>query len=133
MFIDFEKYPFAITDVTFADEGFSGKYQYVSIDTDGGAKFKIEAFGDCCSVSVISEWENFKFSEIIGKTIESLEQVKIPDNFEVEPDDDLLCFGNCATPHLYEFLFTDGSTFKFIMVNYSNGYYDGWIDVSVIE
>jgi len=115
MFIDFEKYPFAITDVTFADEGFSGKYQYVSIDTDGGVRFKIKAFGDCCSVSVISEWENFKFNEIIGKTIESLEQIKIPDNFEVEPDDDF------------------GSTFKFLMVNYSNGYYDGWIDVSVIE
>ena len=130
MFIDFEKYPFAITDVTFADEGFSGKYQYVSIDTDGGARFKIQAFGDCCSVSVISEWENFKFSEIIGKTIESLSQIKIPDNFEVEPDDD---FDDCATPHLYEFLFTDGTTFKFLMINYSNGYYDGWINITVVE
>lgn len=130
MFIDFEKYPFAITDVTFADEGFSGKYQYIIIDTDGGARFKIEAFGDCCSVSVISELENFKFSETIGKTIESLHQIRVPDNFQVETDDD---FDDCATPHLYEFLFTDGSTFKFLMVNYSNGYYDGWIDMTVVE
>jgi hypothetical protein len=59
-----------------------------------------------------------------------LSQIKIPDNFEVEPDDD---FDDCATPHLYEFLFTDGTTFKFLMVNYSNGYYDGWINVTVVE
>ena len=130
MFIDFERYPFSITVVTFDNEGFSGKYQSVSIDTDGDTRFRINAYGDCCSISVISEWEKFKFSEIIGKTIESLNQIQVPDNFEVELDDD---FDHCATPHLYEFLFTDGTTFKFLMVNYSNGYYDGWIDMTVEE
>ena len=135
MFIDFEKYPFAITAVTFDEDEkliWNDEYQRLWIDTDGNKKFLMDAIGDCCSCSVIIQWEDYKFEKMIGKTIKSIDEIEVPNYFDVEIDDedvdDLF-----AIPHLYEFTFTDDTTFKFLLVNYSNGYYDGWINLTLVD
>ena len=44
-------------------------------------------------------------------------------------DDDIY-----ISPHLYEISFKNcENKFQFILLNYSNGYYDGWIEANVIE
>jgi hypothetical protein len=69
---------------------------------------------------------------MIGKTIKTIDEIEVPNYFDVEIDDedmdDLV-----AIPHLYEFTFTDDTTFKFLLVNYSNGYYDGWINLTLVD
>ena len=105
MYIDFEKYPFAITAVNFDDDEkltWNDEYQRLWIDTDGNKKFQMDAIGDCCSCSVIIQWEDYRFEKMIGKTIKSIDEIEIPNYFDVEIDDedmdDLF-----AIPHLYEF------------------------------
>ncbi len=136
MFIDFEEYhPFTITAVNFDEDEkltWNDEYQRLWIDTDRNKKFQIDAIGDCCSCSVIIQWEDYRFEKMIGKTIKSIDEIEVPNYFDVEIDDedmdDLV-----AIPHLYEFTFTDDTTFKFLLVNYSNGYYDGWINLTPVD
>lgn len=135
MFIDFEKYPFKITGVSFSFDSkdlFDSYSSILTVETDGGKCFVFEACGECCSCSVFRIWENYRPERLIGKTISSIREIDVPDDFEfeeIDSDDDL-----CLAEHLYEFKFTDSDeTFKLLLVNYSNGYYDGWMKGEVID
>ena len=89
--------------------------------------FLFQAIGDCCSTSKFKVFKQ-PFSTLINKTIIDLSEISLPDDFEEEDDND---DGSCyVSTHLYQFSFKeDGEPFKFILVNYSNGYYDGWITI----
>jgi hypothetical protein len=92
--------------------------------------YRFEALGDCCSVSKFKKFKDNDFSSIIGKIIKNVKEINEDDyEYDTENDDDM----NCATPHIYQMTFKNSDeTFKFLMVNYSNGYYDGWINSSVV-
>jgi len=88
------------------------------------------AIGDCCSVSVFKTFEDKPFSSVVGKIIKGIKDIS-SDDFDYETDDD--DGGDCKSPHLYEMTFKNSDeTFKFLMVNYSNGYYDGWINSYIV-
>lgn len=125
MYIDFEKFPFKITNVNFDDYPL-----LIYIETDGNKNFKLIAVGDCCSTSVFRIWEDYHLEKLVGKTIKSLKAIEFPDDFELDDEEDDLCL----TAHLYQFTFVESDeVFKFMLVNYSNGYYDGWINAEVID
>ena len=132
MYIDFEKFPFKITNVNFDEDSiFDGYPSLINIETNGNKNFKLIAVGDCCSSSVFRIWKDYQFEKLVGKTIKSLKAIEFPDDFDLEDeeDDDL-----CLSAHLYEFTFVENDeVFKFMLVNYSNGYYDGWINAEVID
>ncbi len=134
MFIDFERYPFKITSVSFdaSEDWFDNYPSILKLETDGGKAIVLKAVGDCCSCSVFRIWENYNIEKMVGKTLISFKEIDIPDNFVLEnndEDDDLY-----LTDHLYEFAFSDSDeTFKIMLVNYSNGYYDGWIAGEVVD
>lgn len=95
--------------------------------------FKFKAIGDCCSRSVFTPFKDSVFTSLIDKTIIKLEEIEFPEDYDcsediedyTEVDDEL-----CITTHLYQFTFkNDIEPFKFMLVNYSNGYYDGWIAI----
>lgn len=89
--------------------------------------YRFEALGDCCSVSLFKMFKNVEFSSVIGKIIKSVKEIK--EEFDYDTDEN----GDVVTPHLYEMKFKNSDeTFKFLMVNYSNGYYDGWINSSIV-
>lgn len=90
-------------------------------------EFIFYAIGDCCSMSRFKVYKDKPFSTLIGKTLEKLEEVEFPDDYEykTDSDDDI-----CVLSHLYQFSFKDNSEpFQFLLINYSNGYYDGWIQI----
>jgi hypothetical protein len=90
--------------------------------------YRFEALGDCCSVSQFKKFEDIDFSSVVGKIIKGVKEIN-DDDFEYDTDSE----EDCTTPHLYQMTFKDSDeTFKFLMVNYSNGYYDGWINSSVV-
>ena len=92
--------------------------------------YKYMAIGDCCSVSVFKTFEDKPFSSVVGKIIKGIKEIS-SDDFDYETDDD--DGGDCKSPHLYEMTFKNSDeTFKFLMVNYSNGYYDGWINSYIV-
>jgi len=90
-------------------------------------KIIVTAEADCCSVSWIELLPDTNIMDCIGKTyiccIEVDGNVELPDSMQQEYDSN----------HLFEFQFTDGTTFPFYMRNSSNGYYDGEIIVSFVN
>ena len=132
MFIDFEKFPFKITNVNFDKDYIFDDYpSLIYIQTDGNKNFKLIAVGDCCSSSVFRIWEDYQLEKLVGKTIKSLKAIDLPDDFELDDEEDV---GLYLSPHLYQFTFVESDeVFKFMLVNYSNGYYDGWINAEVID
>ena len=134
MYIDFKKYPFVITNVKFNEDKnkiYDDCYQEFIIETDGNKNFKFIAIGDCCSYSVFKVWEDYDFNKLIGRVIVSMKASKFPDDFEPEGEDDDDYY---ASYHLYEMKFVDSDeVFKFMLINYSNGYYDGWINAEIVN
>jgi hypothetical protein len=95
---------------------------------DAPFKYKLTAEGDCCSHSVFKKYKDYDFSQLSGKIIKKIKTINIPDDDEEEDDED-----NVATPHLFEIRFKNSDEmFQFKMVNYSNGYYDGWMTSSIV-
>jgi len=132
MFIEFEKYPFKVTGISIDPKNHYDDYTMViDLKTDGNKDFRLIAVGDCCSTSVFREYEEHKFEEIVGKVIKSITNIDFNDDFHDNFEEDE--FGLYLTPHLLEITFSDDSKFKFMLVNYSNGYYDGWLELSLID
>ena len=131
MFIDFNEYPFTILDIKFDEEDiFDDYYQKFTLITDGNKDFVFHAIGDCCSSSVFRTWKNNDFDKLKGKIIQNITSLAFPDDFEFDFEDDDIYL----SPHLYEIDFKDNDEkFIFMMVNYSNGYYDGWIETELID
>jgi len=133
MYIEFEKYPFTITDIIYNDN--INYVNKITLITNGNKNFVFNAVGDCCSCSYFRIWENYDFNSLKGKIISSCKCIDIPDDFSsdsMEPDE--YSYNDCSSYHLYEINFTNSDEiFKFMLVNYSNGYYDGWIESSVID
>ena len=140
--ISFEKYPFVVTDVYFgeAERGFDSGHRWFIIKTDSGRDFKFRSHSEIMSVSVFKKWED-DFSKLIGKTILSIGEAELPEDFEAvefypegsEYVTDGLEF-SFISYKLYEAKLSDGDTFKFLMVNYLNEEVDcerGFLRVSV--
>ncbi len=82
---------------------------------------KLSAVGDCCSQSWFELYENKSFDECIGKTYIGCNDTGLTHDMEeseIQEHD---------INHIYELLFDDNTTFKFLLRNSSNGYYDGYI------
>lgn len=126
--ISFEKYPFVVTDVSFgeAERGFDSGHRWFIIKTDSGRDFKFRAHSDIGTVSVFKKWDD-DFSKLIGKAILSIGEVELPEDFEAvefypegsEYVTDGLEF-SFISYKLYEAKLSNGDTFKFLIVNYSN-------------
>jgi hypothetical protein len=91
--------------------------------------YKYMAIGDCCSLSIFKTFEDKPFSSVVGKIIKGIKEISI-DDFDYESDDD---GDECRSPHLYQMTFKNSDeTFKFLLVNYSNNYYDGYINSYIV-
>lgn len=92
-------------------------------------KYQFVAEGDCCSHSIFKQYKEFDFSQLNGKVIKKVVNIPVPDDYECEPESSDLC----DSPHLYEITFKNSDEiFQFLMINYSNGYYDGWMTSSIV-
>jgi len=130
--IDFKKLDYEISHININDNG-----DIIIINLiDAPVKYKLEAAGDCCSYSNFEEYKDYDFSKLSGKIIKGIKEINYPDDDnpnddDDENDDDELNYVN--TFHLYEMRFKNSDElFKFQMVNHSNGYYDGWMNTSII-
>jgi hypothetical protein len=126
MFIDFKKYNLPIEAVELSEDA-----DYLRLKTSSYT-YQFRANGDCCSHSVFKTYLDVSFSSLIGKIIKGVKEIDdFDDDYvsDVDTDDgDMI-----EKPHLYQMTFKNSDeTFKFLMVNYSNGYYDGWITSSVV-
>lgn len=128
-YIDFKKYITPIIGVSYEIDDEKEYSEFIIIGDD--YKFKFKAIGDCCSTSLFQQFQDDTLESLIGKTIKSIKEIEIPDDYEEE---NLSNSNTYLKTHLYEIRFTNDKykTFKFILNNYSNGYYDGWIDSSII-
>jgi hypothetical protein len=131
MYIDFSKYQLPIKELIFDhDDSDYISYREIIIILSNDTKIKFIAVGDCCSSSFIEQYENYDFQNLIGKIITDVKEIELPDDYEYKEESNN---GYCIIPHLYEIQFKKTKeTFKFILVNFSNGYYDGWLETELI-
>jgi len=66
MFVDFNKYNNEITKVSINDNT-----DCLVLQTSL-YKITITAYGDCCSTSVLNEYKEYKFNNLVGKIIKKL-------------------------------------------------------------
>lgn len=133
-FVDFKKCNEEVLQVYYKQEE-DGEFPEFIVMTENN-KFKFTAEGDCCSVSYFRFYDQNTFDILNGKVIKSIKEIDLPDDYEIKEDltENQFTLNYCITPHLYEISFkNDNSTFKFLMYNYSNGYYDGWISSKVFK
>jgi len=94
---------------------------------------KFDAIGDCYSSSFFKIYLK-KFSFLIGKIIKNINEIDIP--FDYDYFDDIykdFDFNTTINNHLYQITFKNSNDiFHFLLINYSNGNYDGWIDINII-
>lgn len=126
MFVDFTLNNNSIDEVIIDDEFSSFIIKTKSID------YKFRAIGDCCSYSIFKEYKDNNFNNLIGKIIKNIKTIEFPKDYDLEINkENVDIFNSFISPHLYEMYFQNTEeTFKFILINYSNGYYDGWIDIT---
>lgn len=131
MYIDFSKYQSPIKELVFdSDDLENDFYRKIIMVLSNGTKIKIEAIGDCCSSSILEKYENYDFQFLIGKILTGIKEISLPDDYEYPEEPS---YNECISPHLYEIRFKDNEeNFKFLLVNFSNGYYDGWITTEII-
>lgn len=132
MYIDFTKHQSPIKELIFDnnDNDDYVSYREIIVVLSNDTKIKFIAVGDCCSSSLIEKYENYDFQNLIGKIITSVKEIELPNDYEYK-EESSNCY--CITPHLYEIQFKKTKeTFKFILVNFSNGYYDGWLENEII-
>lgn len=92
--------------------------------------YRYMAIGDCCSKSVFKKFQDKDYSTVVGKIIKGLKEINEEFDYDSDSSDDS---DEHVSPHLYEMSFKNSDeTFRFLMVNYSNGYYDGWINSYVV-
>jgi hypothetical protein len=125
MFIDFNDNNNTIDDVIIddIDDIDNNEFSTFIIKTKS-IDYKFRAIGDCCSHSVFIEYKDYKFNNLIGKIIKNIKNIHIPEDYKKD---------FYISPHLYEMYFKNTEeTFKFMLINYSNGYYDGWMSITEI-
>jgi len=124
MFADFSKYNNEIIDVIM------NEYEDELTLQTSLYKIKINAYGECCSCSKLKQYNDFDFKNLIGKVISKVKIInKLPDDLVQEEDED----GDYTSYCFYEISFKNSSEkFNFLMVNYSNGYYSGWISTNIV-
>lgn len=136
MFINFSEYPFPIKEIIFSDEDEDNLYYSIILKINENLKFNLIAVGDCCSTSYMRKYKDYDFNSIIGKTIIKIDQINFPDDYIFYETDDYSekRFNNVISHHLYEISFKETEeTFKMLLLNYSNGYYDGWLEINFIQ
>jgi len=131
MYIDFTKHQSPIKELIFdSNDDDYVSYREIIIVLSNDTKIKFIAVGDCCSSSLIEKYENYDFQNLVGKIITSVKEIELPDDYEYKEESSN---DYCIIPHLYEIQFKKTKeTFKFILVNFSNGYYDGWLETEII-
>ncbi|XWV24460.1 hypothetical protein QJ856_gp0016 [Tupanvirus deep ocean] len=119
---------------------------HISISfVDNNEHLHLYAVGDCCSsswfhfVEIDNDQLDFKEDQkefdyltqklnkfMVGKIIESIDimnDIELPSSGVQEVD----------INHLVRMKFTDGSNYDFVLRNSSNGYYDGWIEINIVN
>jgi hypothetical protein len=123
MFIDFTNNNNTIDDVIIDDIN-NNEFSTFIIKTKS-INYKFRAIGECCSHSVFIEYKDYRFNNLIGKIIKNIKTINIPGDHKED---------FYISPHLYEMHFQNTEeTFKFMLINYSNGYYDGWMNITEID
>lgn len=129
--IDFKKLDYVISHIDINDDA-----DIIIIHLhDAPFKYKLMANGDCCSNSMFKKYKDYDFTQLTGKIIKKIKTINIPDDYhdsDVDNDDSYV-MNDVATPHLFEIRFKNSDElFQFQMINYSNGYYDGWMSSSIV-
>ena len=125
MFADFNKYNNEIDAVNLNED------KDVLVLQRSLYKITLTAYGGCCSCSIFEKFKENDFNHLIGKIIKKIKEIKFPADYDYEEDRD--DFYEVATPHLYEITFKNSDeTFQFMLVNYSNGYYDGYMTTDIV-
>ena len=86
---------------------------------------------DCCSTSILFIFDKYPLQNLIGNQIVSLTEIKNIYNklFKQKRFIDDYNVNNFEKYHIYQIKLYNKKLFYFGLVNFSNGYYDGFISI----
>lgn len=118
-----------LKNISFSSENI----QIECIDTNNCINtINLSAVADCCSSSyyniVDTDFEKFKGKKLSDIYLDIYETDDLIDMFDVTNID-----GECIKTHYNKLQFEDGNEWYFLLVNDSNGYYDGWTDMETFS
>jgi hypothetical protein len=127
--INFSRYNGSIVNIEYSIDTYGEFDKFIIIGDN--YSFMFTAYGEGNCKSYFREYKDYKFYNLIGKTIEAIHEIAVPDDYNIELIDEE--YSNII-PRLYEISFkNDINSFKFIMYNYSSNFDNGWIISSIIE
>ena len=89
-----------------------------------GQKLIMKALSECCSYSFFQEEKGYNFSSLVGEKIVSFQSYpNISSSIKNIVEETVRRFQG------YKFKLESGKDFKFFLVNDSNGWYTGWIEI----
>jgi hypothetical protein len=107
----------------------------IDISYDKKKTLRVVPIGDCCSISYIIQFTKYPFKNLKGKIIKGISEINdeklLTKNFKYirllksinNPNWDVV---KC---YIYKIEIENGKDMYFGLVNNSNGFYDGWIEV----
>ncbi len=87
----------------------------------------IDLEGDCCSSSFFDNEAKLDLRDILGHRITRIEDGAFPEGVTPAPDYE----GSESTSNHCLLITTDKASISVLWRNESNGYYDGWADLSI--
>lgn len=123
MFVDFDKYNNPILAVNVSEDS-----QFIDLDT---TTYVIKLKANANRPSSIFKSYNADFSELVGKVILKISEIDFPEDYTYDSDNE---YDNLVVKaHMYEIEFkNDNEPFQMLLINYSNGSYDGWLSAKVV-
>lgn len=123
MFVDFDKYTNPILAVSVSEDN-----QFIDLDT---TTYIIKLKANAKRPSSIFKSYNADFSELVGKVILKISEIDFPEDYTYDSDNE---YDDCVIKaHMYEIEFKNNDEpFQMLLINYSNGSYDGWLSAKVV-
>jgi len=100
------------------------KHHKITFTFEDEMTVSMNAVGECCSYSYFKQVAGYDFQDLIGRKI-----VKFTSEgpFRSEKRNN---YGDIRRFKGYKFLLDNDSDFKFFLINDSNGWYTGWIEIN---
>jgi len=114
----------------------------IKLTFQDSAIYNMTAIGDCCSKSELMLPDYNQFEQIVGKTLISMDNKRILYNnnlnVNLEKFNKYANYKNNKDDYyvkkftICKMKFSDGTSYPLLLINTSNGYYNGWLEIEKI-
>lgn len=103
------------------------RHHKITFTFEDDVTLSMNAVGECCSYSYFKQVAGYDFQDLVGRRIVKF---TVDGPFRSEKRNN---YGEIRRFKGYKFILDNDSDFKFFLINDSNGWYTGWIEINGSE